>query len=105
MSLLQRITSNPSAINTPVQMVAAQLTQRSSAVITTTQTRNMSKYLSKSATKRLPLHPKHAKKGFYKGNGCRSEGRHTSKARFIMDRSKMLELVVPDLTGFPVCIH
>ena len=48
----------------------------------------------------MPLTTKHAKKGFYKGNGCRSEGRHTSKGGFIMDRNKMLELVVPNLEGF-----
>lgn len=62
--------------------------------------RYFSKYLSKSATKRLPLTTKRVGKGFYKGKGCRSEGRHTSKGKFLMDRSKMLELVVPDLNGF-----
>ena len=66
------------------------------------QYRFFSKFLSKSATKRLPLTTKRAGKGYYKGNGCRSEGRHTSKGKFIMDRSKMLELIVPDLTDFKV---
>jgi hypothetical protein len=42
--------------------------------------------------------------GFYKGNGCRSEGRITSRGRFIVDRSKRTELVVPDLTGFKVAL-
>lgn len=39
----------------------------------------MSKFLSKSATKRLPLNPKHVGKGFYKGKGAASTGRTTSK--------------------------
>ena len=68
------------------------------------QSRFFSKYLSKSATKRLPLTTKRAGKGYYKGNGCRSEGRHTSKGGYVMDKSKMLELVVPDLTGFKVSL-
>lgn len=35
----------------------------------------LSKYLSKAARKRLPLSPKRAGKGFYKGNKCASTGR------------------------------
>lgn len=67
------------------------------------QTRCMSKYLSKAATKRRPLTAKRAGKGFYKGKGCTKEGSFTGKAgRFVLDRSRMLELVVPDLTGFKV---
>lgn len=62
--------------------------------------RCMSKYLSKSATKRLPLTTKRAKKGYYKGKGCTSEGRLTSKGKFIADPMKKLQLIVPDLTGF-----
>ena len=62
--------------------------------------RYMSKYLSKSATKRLPLNTKRAKKGYYKGKGCTSEGRLTSKGKFIADPLKKLQLIVPDLTGF-----
>lgn len=62
--------------------------------------RQMSKYLSKSATKRLPLNTKRAKKGYYKGKGCTSEGRLTSKGKFIADPLKKLQLIVPDLTGF-----
>jgi large subunit ribosomal protein L41 len=64
--------------------------------------RNMSKYLSKSATKRLPLNTKRAKKGYYKGKGSTSEGRLTSKGRFIADPLKKVQLIVPDLTGFPL---
>jgi large subunit ribosomal protein L41 len=62
--------------------------------------RFMSKYLSKSATKRLPLTTKRAGKGYYKGKGCTSEGRLTSKGKFIADPSKKLQLIVPDLRGF-----
>ena len=62
----------------------------------------MSKYLSKSATKRLPLTTKRAGKGYYKGKGCTSEGRLTSKGRFIADPLKKLQLIVPDLEGFPL---
>ncbi|KAL7483419.1 hypothetical protein ACHAW6_009071 [Cyclotella cf. meneghiniana] len=64
--------------------------------------RCMSKYLSKSAAKRLPLDTKRAKKGYYKGKGCTSEGRLTSKGKFIADPLKKLQLIVPDLTGFPL---
>ena len=68
------------------------------------QTRSMSKYLSKAAAKRRPLTTKRAKKGYYKGKGCTTEGSFRGTAgRFVMDRSRMLELVIPDLTGFKVC--
>mmetsp|Transcript_43940 Transcript_43940/g.99291 ORF Transcript_43940/g.99291 Transcript_43940/m.99291 type:complete len:125 (+) Transcript_43940:247-621(+) len=59
-----------------------------------------SKIYGASKKKRMPLSPKRARKGFYKGNGCRSEGRHTSKGGFVMDKEKLLELVVPDMSGF-----
>lgn len=62
--------------------------------------RCMSKYLSKSAAKRLPLTTKRAKKGYYKGKGGTSEGRLTSKGKFIADPLKKLNLVVPDMKGF-----
>lgn len=62
--------------------------------------RCMSKYLSKSAAKRLPLTTKRAKKGYYKGKGGTSEGRLTSKGKFIADPLKKLNLIVPDMTGF-----
>jgi large subunit ribosomal protein L41 len=60
----------------------------------------MSKYVSKSMKKNLPLTTKRAGKGFYKGKGCTSEGHINSKARFITNPLKRLELVVPDLSGF-----
>jgi hypothetical protein len=66
------------------------------------QQRFMSKYLSKSAKKRLPLTTKRVAKGFYKGNGSTKEGRLSNKGRFIVDPLKRLELIVPDLTGFKV---
>jgi len=64
--------------------------------------RYMSKFLSRAATKRLPLTTKRAGKGYYKGKGGTKEGRLTSKAKFIVDHSKRLQLVVPDLEGFKV---
>ncbi len=66
------------------------------------QQRFMSKYLSKSAAKRLPLSTKRAGKGYYKGKGGTKEGRLTSKAKFIVDPKKRLELIVPDLSDFKV---
>ncbi len=70
------------------------------------QTRSMSKYLSKAAAKRRPLTTKRAGKGYYKGNGCTTEGSFRGKAgRFVLDRSRMLELVIPDLTGFKVRLN
>jgi hypothetical protein len=68
------------------------------------QTRFISKYISKSMKKRIPLTTKRAGKGYYKGKGATKEGRLTSKGRFIPDRKKMLELVVPDLEGFNVSV-
>ena len=61
--------------------------------------RCFSKYISKSALKRLPLTTKRAKKGFVKGKGCNSEGRNTSKG-YKIDPKKKLRLIIPDLTGF-----
>ena len=62
----------------------------------------MSKYLSKSAAKRLPLNTKRAGKGYYKGKGGTKEGKLNSKGKFIVDPKKRLELIVPDLEGFTV---
>jgi hypothetical protein len=67
------------------------------------QVRFMSKYLSKAATKRKPLTTKRAGKGYYKGNRCTKEGTFSGRAgKFVADKSRMLELVIPDLTGFKV---
>jgi hypothetical protein len=43
------------------------------------QTANLSKYISKSRAKSLPMTTKRAGKGYYKGNRCRKEGFLTSK--------------------------
>ena len=59
------------------------------------QQRYFSKYLSKSAKKRLPINTKWAGKGYVKGKGCTTEGRKTSKGRFIVNPSKRLQLMVP----------
>ena len=64
--------------------------------------RHMSKNLSNSATKRLPLTTKRVRKDYYKGNGATKEGRITSKGKFIPDPNKQLKLIIPDLTGFKV---
>ncbi|TYZ62161.1 hypothetical protein PybrP1_009632 [[Pythium] brassicae (nom. inval.)] len=47
-----------------------------------------------------PLTPKRANRRFYKGNGCRNEGVHGKRGRYIVDQDKLLQLEVPDLTGF-----
>jgi hypothetical protein len=77
--------------------------------------------LSRAKTKRLPLTTKKAHKGYYKGNGARKEGRITSKGiddnifpltsfltfyiilgKFLRVRAMCTELIVPDLTDFPL---
>ncbi|KDO26950.1 hypothetical protein SPRG_07663 [Saprolegnia parasitica CBS 223.65] len=47
-----------------------------------------------------PLTSKRANRRFYKGKGCRNEGVHAKLGGYRMDLTKMLELEVPDLTGF-----
>ena len=64
------------------------------------QRRFISKYISKSAKKRMPMTTKRAGKGFYKGNRSTKEGVINSKGRFIANPLRRLELVVPDLEGF-----
>ena len=93
-------------MNAAFNSLVSSLTRQTAAatqLFATQQQRNMSKYLSKAATKRLPLTTKRAGKGYYKGKGGTKEGRLTSKGKFIVDPKKRLELVVPDLTGFKVC--
>ena len=75
---------------------------RTSIFVANHQQRFMSKYLSKSAAKRLPLNTKRAGKGYYKGKGGTKEGKLNSKGKFIVDPKKRLELIVPDLEGFTV---
>ena len=69
------------------------------------QIRYMSKYLTRSAKRRLPLTTKKARKGYYKGNQSTKEGSHTNKGKFVIDPMARLELVVPDLTDFKVCFN
>lgn len=64
------------------------------------QRRFMSKYLSKSATKRLALTTKRVKRGYKKGHGATTEGKVNSKGRFIVDHTARLQLILPDLEGF-----
>mmetsp|Transcript_49055 Transcript_49055/g.118837 ORF Transcript_49055/g.118837 Transcript_49055/m.118837 type:complete len:166 (-) Transcript_49055:527-1024(-) len=64
------------------------------------QRRFISKYISKSAKKRMPMTTKRAGKGFYKGNRSTKEGIINSKGRFITNPLRQLELVAPDLEGF-----
>ena len=66
------------------------------------QVRSMSRYMSKSAAKRQPLTTKRASGDYYKGKRGTKEGRHTRKGKYIIDRRKQLELVIPDLTDFKV---
>ena len=72
------------------------------SLITRTQIVYLSKYISKSRTKHLPLNTKRAGKGYKKGYGARTEGRVTSTSKFIPVASMRTELVVPDLTNFKV---
>ena len=64
--------------------------------------REFSKVYGNAMRKRMPLSPKRARKGYYKGKGARSEGRHTSKGGYLIDPAKRLELVIPDMDGFKV---
>ncbi|CAM9958708.1 unnamed protein product [Pylaiella littoralis] len=60
----------------------------------------MSKYISKSARKRIPMTSKMGNKNFYKGKGSTKEGKLNSRGRFIADPEKRLEIIAPDLDGF-----
>ena len=79
---------------------AATTTPASATDSTAGAVRCMSKFLSKSARKRIPLTTKRAKKGYYKGNGANKEGYFGKGGRFVVDKSLQLELVAPDLTDF-----
>ncbi|CAM6127842.1 unnamed protein product [Calypogeia fissa] len=46
------------------------------------------------------LTTKRGPKGFYKGKGCKSTGRHTSKGGYVLMPEKLPIYVVPDLTDF-----
>ena len=114
-TLFRRVNA-PSAANTITQKASArQCWQRSPLTSSPSatqplvfqhqqqQVRFMSKYMSKSARKRQPLTTKRASRGgFYKGKGATKEGRLTSKGKFFVNPLKRLELIIPDLTGFPL---
>lgn len=58
----------------------------------------MSKYLPKSRAKRLPLTTKRARKGYYKGKGGTKQGTFSGRAgSFVIDQTRLLELVTPDM--------
>eukprot|EP01121_Diplochlamys_sp_Union-15-3_P020005 TRINITY_DN7672_c0_g1_i1.p1 TRINITY_DN7672_c0_g1~~TRINITY_DN7672_c0_g1_i1.p1 ORF type:complete len:156 (+),score=23.60 TRINITY_DN7672_c0_g1_i1:66-533(+) len=44
--------------------------------------------------------PKHLPPRWYKGRGCRSLGRHTRRGGYILQKHKMPQVIVPDLTDF-----
>lgn len=105
-SLIGRVASWPSSTKIPTTCsnnnIMIQQTLTSTFFNKNETRRYMSKYLSKSAAKRLPLNPKRVGKGYYKGKGGTSEGRLTSKGKFIANPMKKLQLMVPNLTGFPL---
>ncbi len=47
-----------------------------------------------------PLTSKRANRRFYKGKGCRNEGRHGRKGRYIVNSDKLLDIEAPDLSDF-----
>ena len=100
-SLIGRVASS-SSTKIPTKYKIIQPTSTSTLFSNNETRRYMSKYLSRSAAKRLPLNPKRVGKGYYKGKGGTSEGRLTSKGKFIANPLKKLQLMVPDLTGFPL---
>lgn len=54
--------------------------------------------------RKLPLTTKDIKKGFYKGTGSGSMGRHTRFGGYIIDWKKVRTYVVPEgLDTFKVC--
>jgi hypothetical protein len=92
-----------SSVSTMSRLVTTTLLKPVAGAMTlSNQQRYMSKYLSKSATKRLALTTKRVRKGYVKGHGATKEGRVTSKGRFIVDHLARLKLNIPDLTGFKV---
>ncbi len=39
---------------------------------------------------------------YYKGKGCSAAGFNTQDAKYLVDRNRIHQFVVPDLTGFPL---
>ncbi|CBK22456.2 uncharacterized protein [Blastocystis hominis] len=56
--------------------------------------------LGSSFPKNTPLSPKRGNREYYKGNGCRPTGRHTSHGGYICEKDKAVVFDVPDLTNF-----
>ncbi|KAK0742304.1 mitochondrial ribosomal protein L27-domain-containing protein [Apiosordaria backusii] len=50
--------------------------------------------------RKLRLTTKDVNKGFYKGTGSGSMGRHTNRGGYIIEWNKVRTYVCPDLTGF-----
>jgi hypothetical protein len=48
------------------------------------------------------LTSKRGPRNFYKGKGCKSTGRHTSKGAYVLMEEKLPKYVVPDLTNCKV---
>mmetsp|Transcript_10179 Transcript_10179/g.30619 ORF Transcript_10179/g.30619 Transcript_10179/m.30619 type:complete len:86 (-) Transcript_10179:2447-2704(-) len=46
------------------------------------------------------LNSKRGPRNYYKGKGVQPTGRHTRKGGYILDKLKLPNFVVPDLTGF-----
>ena len=53
--------------------------------------------------RRLRLTTKDVKKGYYKGTGTGSMGRHTKHGGYIIEWDKVRTYVCPSLEGFKVC--
>uniref|UniRef100_A0A7S3PW76 Uncharacterized protein n=1 Tax=Chaetoceros debilis TaxID=122233 RepID=A0A7S3PW76_9STRA len=85
----------------PLAALAPSSQAKTQALVQQQHVRHMSKYMSKAGAKRLPLSTKHVRKGYYKGKGHNREGSFVGRAgRFVVQKDKLLELMVPDLTGF-----
>lgn len=52
--------------------------------------------------RKLRLTTKDVNKGFYKGTGTGSMGRHTKKGGYVIEWAKVRTYVVPPLEGFKV---
>ncbi len=55
--------------------------------------------------RRLRLTTKDVNKGFYKGTGSGSMGRHTKHGGYIIEWDKVRTYVCPPLEGFKVCVR
>jgi len=60
--------------------------------------------LLKPRFRKLKLTTKDINKGYYKGVGTGSMGRHTKHGGYIIEYAKVRTYVCPDLTDFKVCM-